>query len=266
MTRYTRAGHAPRMTSRTSALCLLLASSACGPGGGGETGSSGSASSGSASSSSGVTPTTSAGSSTTDATGTATSSAGTGTSGSTSTSSTSGSTGTTGEPLTGSGTASTGSSSSGGGGDACVDVSGDYGPCEAIIGYGFDGSTCRAFSGCNCAPHCDDFAPDPVACALGCAAAGECNAAALHPAGINKEPVVQGSFCDELDACTTDPEYTAWLTQIFGAFDCQPNQFCGPLQACHVAWQGELDAALWPKVCAASLLPGADLKCVVFGP
>ena len=263
MTRYARAGHAPRMTSRTSALCLLLASSACGPGGGGETGSSGSASSGSASSSSGVTPTTSAGSSTTDATGTATSSAGTG---STSTSSTSGSTGTTGEPLTGSGTASTGSSSSGGGGDACVDVSGDYGPCEAIIGYGFDGSTCRAFSGCNCAPHCDDFAPDPVACALGCAAAGECNAAALHPAGINKEPVVQGSFCDELDACTTDPEYTAWLTQIFGAFDCEPNQFCGPLQACHVAWQGELDAALWPKVCAASLLPGADLKCVVFGP
>lgn len=261
MTRYARAGHAPRMTSRTSALCLLLASSACGPGGGGETGSSGSASSGSASSSSGVTPTTSAGSSTTDATGTATSSAGTG---STSTSSTSGSTGTTGEPLTG--TASTGSSSSGGGGDACVDVSGDYGPCEAIIGYGFDGSTCRAFSGCNCAPHCDDFAPDPVACALGCAAAGECNAAALHPAGINKEPVVQGSFCDELDACTTDPEYTAWLTQIFGAFDCEPNQFCGPLQACHVAWQGELDAALWPKVCAASLLPGADLKCVVFGP
>lgn len=264
MTRYTRAGHAPRMTSRTSALCLLLASSACGPGGGGETGSSGSASSGSASSSSGATPTTSAGSSTTDATGTATSGTGTGTSGSTSTSSTSGSTGTTGEPLTG--TASTGSSSSGGGGDACVDVSGDYGPCEAIIGYGFDGSTCRAFSGCNCAPHCDDFAPDPVACALGCAAAGECNAAALHPAGINKEPVVQGSFCDELDACTTDPEYTAWLTQIFGAFDCEPNQFCGPLQACHVAWQGELDAALWPKVCAASLLPGADLKCVVFGP
>ena len=252
------------MTSRTSALCLLLASSACGPGGGGETGSSGSASSGSASSNSGATPTTSAGITTTDATGTATSSAGTGTSGSTSTSSTSGSTGTTGEPLTG--TASTGSSSSGGGGDACVDVSGDYGPCEAIIGYGFDGSTCRAFSGCNCAPHCDDFAPDPVACALGCAAAGECNAAALHPAGINKEPVVQGSFCDELDACTTDPEYTAWLTQIFGAFDCEPNQFCGPLQACHVAWQGELDAALWPKVCAASLLPGADLKCVVFGP
>lgn len=255
------------MTSRTSALCLLLASSACGPGGGGETGSSGSASggssSGSASSSSGTTPTTSAGS-TTDATGTATSSAGTGTSGSTG--STSGSTGTTGEPLTGSGTASTGSSSSGGGGDACVDVSGDYGPCEAIIGYGFDGSTCRAFSGCNCAPHCDDFAPDPVACALGCAAAGECNADALHAAGINKDPVVQGSFCDELDACTTDPEYTAWLTQIFGAFDCEANQFCGPLQTCHVAWQGELDAALWPKVCAASLLPGADLKCVVFGP
>jgi len=151
--------------------------------------------------------------------------------------------------------------------EACVDVSGDYGPCEAIIGYGFNGSSCQAFSGCDCAPHCDDFAPDPVSCALGCAAAGECNPAALHPAGINKDPVVQGSFCDELDACTGDAESVAWLTQIFGKVECEPANYpCEQGQNCHLLWQGKLDAAQWSQVCAASLLPGADLQCVIFGP
>lgn len=249
------------MTSRTRALGLLLALSACAPGGGGETGGSGgSASSGGT----GPTPTTSAGITTTDTSGSSTGSPGTGSTSSSGTSSTSSSSGTSGEPLTGSSGSSGAASSTGGGGESCVDVSGDYGPCEAIIGYGFDGTSCRAFSGCNCAPHCDDFAPDPVSCALGCAAAGECNEAALHPAGINKDPVVQGSFCDELDACASDP---AWLTPIFGQVECEPgNQFCAQGPVCHLSWQGQLDAALWPKVCAASLLPGADLRCVVFGP
>lgn len=252
------------MTSRTCALGLLLTLSACGPGGGGETGGSGgSASSGGT----GPTPTTGAGITTTDTGDTSTGSPGTGsTSGpGTSATSTSSSTGSSGEPLTGSSSgSSSAASSTGGGGESCVDVSGDYGPCEAIIGYGFDGTACRAFSGCDCAPHCDDFAPDPVGCALGCAAAGECNEAALHPAGINKDPVVQGSFCDELDACASDPEA---LTAIFGQVECEPgNQFCAQGPVCHLSWQGQLDAALWPKVCAASLLPGADLRCVVFGP
>ena len=257
------------MTSRTPGLLLIAVLSACGGGSGGGSGS-GTGNSGSSGASSG---------------GPGSSGPTTGTAGSSSTSGpttsggiTGGATGTTtstsGEPLTtgsssdtGSSSSSGGSSSTGGAGGACVDVSGDYGPCEAIIGYGFDGTSCRAFSGCNCAPHCDDFGPDPLSCAQDCAAAGECNAAALHPAGINKDPVVEGSFCDELDGCAGDPEAVAWLTKIFGKLDCEAAAFpCGQGQNCHLFFQGTLDAAQWSQVCAASLLPGADLQCVIFGP
>ncbi|MBA3545681.1 MAG: hypothetical protein H0T76_04290 [Nannocystis sp.] len=264
------------MTSRTRCLLLLVVLSACGGGSGGDTGTGsgpGSSSSGGPVGSSG--PTTGATGSEGSSTSSPTTSGGI-TGGATGSTSTSGGPGTTSEPLT-TGSSTTGtttdatssgaSSSSGGGGLACVDVSGDYGPCDAILGYGFDGTHCRAFSGCNCAPHCDDFSPDPASCAIECAAAGECNPAALHPAGINKEPVMKGSSCDELDACVVDPESVAWLTNIFGKIECEPANYpCDQGQNCHVLWQGTLDEASWPQVCAASLLPAADLQCVIWGP
>jgi hypothetical protein len=263
------------MTSRTCALSLLVALSACGPGNGSDTGSSGGSGSSSGAGSSGAgssgAPTT--GPTTGAITGGATEAGSTSTTPSSSSSPSTSSSPS--EPVTSSMGATSGTSDGSGGtsgastdgnAGACVDVSGDYGPCEAIIGYGFDGTSCRAFSGCNCAPHCDDFAPDPVTCALGCAAAGECNEAALHPAGINKDPVMAGSFCDELDACA-DAERLAWLTQIFGKIECEPaGALCAGAQNCHLLWQGQLDATQWPKVCAASLLPAADLQCVIFGP
>ncbi len=252
------------MTSRTLALSIVVTLSACGGGSGGETGSSGPGSSGPGSTSSGPSTgaSTSEGSSagsvtTTGITGGVTEASGTSTGGPSS--STSSGAGTSGEP-----DSSGAASSTGGAGGSCVDVSGDYGPCEAIIGYGFDGTTCRAFSGCNCAPHCDDFWPDELSCALGCAAAGGCNPAALHPAGVNKDPVQPGSFCDELDACSGSVE---WLTKIFGKVECEPASYpCEQGQTCHLLWQGTLDEAQWSQVCAASLLPGADLHCVVWGP
>lgn len=249
------------MTSRTPTLWLLVALSACGPGSSSETGSSSGSGSSSPESSSGgpTTGVTTSGGITGGLTEAGTSSAGTSTTGTTSTG--------TSEPSTSTTSTSSSGSSTGGAGGACVDVSGDYGPCEAIIGYGFDGTSCRAFSGCNCAPHCEDFAADPVACALGCAAAGECNEAAMHPAGINKDPVVEGSFCDQLDACTGDPESAAWLMQIFGKLTCEPaNLGCDQGQSCTLSPHGTLDQPVWSQVCAASLLPGADLQCVVFGP
>ena len=277
MTRTVLAVHARRMTSRTHGLLLLVVLSACGGGSGGDTGTGtgpGSSSSGGPVGSSG--PTTGA----TGSDGSGTSSPPTSggiTGGATGSTSTSSGPGTTSEPLTtgssttgtssGESSSSSSASSSGGGGLACVDVSGDYGPCEAIIGYGFDGTSCRAFSGCNCAPHCDDFAPDAISCAIECASAGECNPSALHPAGINKDPVVKGSFCDELDACIVDAEHVAWLMKIFEKVECEAANFpCEQGQNCHLLWQGMLGEAQWPQVCAASLLPGADLQCVVWGP
>ena len=257
------------MTSRTCALPILLAL-ACGGGNSGDTGSSGPGSSG---------PGSSSGAST-DASGSEGSGTASGpttggiTGGSTEGTSTSTGPGTSGDPgSSSSSSSSSGSSSSGDASstgdpaDACVDVSGDYGPCDAIIGYGFDGTTCRAFSGCNCAPHCDDFWPDELSCALGCAAAGGCNPAAMHPAGINKDPVQPGSFCDELDACASDPGSAEWLTKIFGKVECEPASYpCEQGQTCHLLWQGTLDEAQWSQACAASLLPGADLQCVIWGP
>lgn len=261
-------------TSPRLALCLVL-SSACGGGGSSEAGGGSSSTApttggGSSESGSSSAPTTSTGGHASAGTG---SSGGLDTSGS-GTTTTDASATTTGAIGTSSGSASggtssgsTGASSTGEPVGGCVDVSGDYGPCDAVLGYGFDGTSCRAFSGCDCAPHCDDFAPDPVSCATSCAAAGECNDAAVHPAGINKEPPKIGSLCDEVDACTTDAARVPWLKQIFARASCEPAGYpCDQGQTCHVLWQGTLDAAQWAQICAASLLPGADLQCVVWGP
>lgn len=176
--------------------------------------------------------------------------------------------GTTGGTSSGSSSSSGEASSSGEPVGGCVDVSGDYGPCEAEIGYGFDGTSCRLFSGCDCAPNCEHFAKDPVGCALDCAAAGKCDESAMHPAGINKEPPHVGGLCDEVDACVPGDELAAWLAKIFAMVDCEPANYpCqGAAQTCHVFWQSTLDAAQWAQMCAASLLPGANLQCVIWGP
>lgn len=176
--------------------------------------------------------------------------------------------GTTGGTSSGSSSSSGEASSSGEPVGGCVDVSGDYGPCEAEIGYGFDGTSCRLFSGCDCAPNCEHFSKDPVGCALDCAAAGKCDESAMHPAGINKEPPHVGGLCDEVDACVPGDELAAWLAKIFAMVDCEPANYpCqGAAQTCHVFWQSTLDAAQWAQMCAASLLPGANLQCVIWGP
>lgn len=175
---------------------------------------------------------------------------------------------TTGGTSSGEASSSGGASSSGEPVGGCVDVSGDYGPCEAELGYGFDGTSCRMFSGCDCAPNCEHFSKDPVGCAIDCAAAGACDESAMHPAGISKEPPHVGGLCDEVDACVPGDEVAAWLAKIFAMVDCEPAAYpCrGSAQTCHVFWQSTLDAAQWAQMCAASLLPGANLQCVIWGP
>ena len=182
---------------------------------------------------------------------------------------------TTGPVTTSSTTSSSGPGSSSSGGSstggapvgACVDVSGDYGACEAELGYGFDGTTCRLFSGCDCAPNCDNFAPDPVGCADACAAAGECNEAAIASAALAMDPVGVDSFCDEVDACVpAGSELATWTLALFPEAVCEPGFPCDGTQSCHLQFQGTIDAAQWTRLCAASLLPGAELYCVVFGP
>lgn len=174
-------------------------------------------------------------------------------------------------PTSGPATGDTGSSSVGdpstGDPVGCVDVSGDYGACDLFLGYGFDGTSCRGFSGCDCAPNCEHFAASPVACASSCAAAGECNDAAIHAAALAMDPVQVGSFCDEVDACAVkDSEAAAWLAELYPGLQCEGGNFCKMGQPCVLQFAGMIDAGQWQQLCAASLLPGAELYCVVFGP
>ena len=82
-------------------------------------------------------------------------------------------------PTSGSSTGDTGSgttSETTGGLDACLDLgANDYGDCDAFLGYAYDGTSCRAFSGCDCGPDCANFFASALDCATSCAALGVCN-------------------------------------------------------------------------------------------
>jgi hypothetical protein len=178
---------------------------------------------------------------------------------------------TTADPTTGSADHSTGPAVTSSSGDSttgdpdgtCKEADGDYGPCEAILGYGLVGEKCLAISGCNCEPDCASIFPSPVACATTCAAAGECNDAIITGAGIGPKEVGPGSLCDEVDACVDLPE----LKELFPELTCEPGGMpCGG-ETCHLLFQNVLTPEQWTQICAASLLQGVDeLYCVVFGP
>ncbi len=163
------------------------------------------------------------------------------------------------------GTGSTGDATTGGSVGACKAIDGDYGPCDALIGYAFVDGGCQLVSGCNCEPDCEFFFDDPVACASTCAAAGECQSGNIHGGGIAPDEVGPGSFCDGVDTCVDLPELAQQLKELFPELVCEQGQCDG--QNCHLLWQGELTAEQWTQICAASLLPGVDeVVCMVFGP
>lgn len=148
----------------------------------------------------------------------------------------------------------------------CVAVRGDLGDCDSVLGYGFDGARCREFRGCDCGSECDHLTADPLVCASTCGAAGRCDEAAIHAAALAQGPVRSGSFCDELTACArTDTVFAGALAQL--GLKCEEPGFpCADGRRCHLQFQGTIDAAGWQKTCAVSLLPGADLQCVLWGP
>lgn len=164
-------------------------------------------------------------------------------------------------------TSSTGTT--GGPGGVCEPARGDYGPCDAELGWAYDGSACTLRSGCDCAPDCDKFFPDVAACALACADAGQCNPDKIEAAALAMDPVVEGSFCDGVYVCPMgDTALEQALEQIFGMLSCEPGGFpCDAGPVCAGLWAGMLGPEEWKKVCAASLVPMPHpLWCVVFGP
>lgn len=152
----------------------------------------------------------------------------------------------------------------GGSAGACADVSGDYGLCDAEIGWGFDGAECKLFSGCNCAPNCDSFYKDAVECATSCAAAGKCDTAAMKAMYLAQDPFVAGNHCDGVYVCTPD-QSQAYLEAMFPGIVCEGE--CAGHPSCAAYYNGTVTDEAFEKLCAVSLLPAVDtINCVVYGP
>ncbi|MBL9102691.1 MAG: hypothetical protein JNL82_17225 [Myxococcales bacterium] len=168
--------------------------------------------------------------------------------------------------LDSSGTAA-GSETTAGPAGSCAAVGGEYGDCDAFLGYAFDGAACKGFSGCDCGPDCAHFFPGPVECAASCAAAGECREDIVEAKALAMAPIGPGSLCDEVDACVNSPELQAWLGELFPGLACEAGGFCDSGDNCHLLFQNILSQEQWTQVCAATLLPGIEqILCVVFGP
>jgi len=155
----------------------------------------------------------------------------------------------------------------GGGSPAvCSDVSGDYGPCEAELGWGFDGASCKLFSGCDCGSSCGSFFPDAASCAAGCAAAGQCDTAAMKGLYLAKDPFEPGDYCDGVYICTPDASYS-YVNDLFPGIACEVGICEGSTKRCAAFYGGMVTGDEWQKLCAASLLPAIDdIYCVIYGP
>ncbi|MDC0720217.1 hypothetical protein [Nannocystis bainbridge] len=152
----------------------------------------------------------------------------------------------------------------------CAPATGDYGDCEAVLGFAFDGTECTLRSGCGCGPDCDKFFPSASACALACAAADHCNPDEFDGAGLVKPPIQPGTHCDGVYVCPgADAELKQAYVDIFGLLTCEPGDFpCSENgEVCTGLLAGTLGPEEWAKLCAASLLPNSGpFICTVFGP
>ncbi len=155
-----------------------------------------------------------------------------------------------------------------GGEPSCGVANGDYGPCDAIIGWAFNGDECVEISGCDCGDDCDLFFDSLDDCALTCAGAGECNTQKFSGEALAEDPFVQGNTCDEVNVCTPDVWMEAVMALFPDQFVCEGNGFpCDGTNKCAVQWAGEVGPELWEQLCAASLVPGVDkVACVIWGP
>lgn len=147
---------------------------------------------------------------------------------------------------------------------SCAPVSGEYGDCEAIVGYGFDGTACKPYSGCDCGSDCAHLFPSAAACASSCAAQGECNTGALLAGGIAGS-FTEEAYCDEVFACAADEQQAdlEMLLPLTGS--CEASDTCSTAR-CSTSLAGQMDADKWTSACSASLLSGVELTCWIWGP
>jgi len=146
-----------------------------------------------------------------------------------------------------------------GGNASCKVVSTDHGDCDAALGWGFNGVTCVALSGCDCGEDCDSLFPTAASCATSCAEAGECNVAAL--AGT-KAPIAItiGATCDDVVTCTSAASAAALDSILTSSLPCEVSDLC-PELSCPDRIPLPVDEPAFKKACAASLLPDTKLHC-----
>jgi len=158
-----------------------------------------------------------------------------------------------------------GDAGSGGGTSTCATVSGDYGDCEAELGWGFDGIVCRLHSGCDCGADCDHLFLSAAECATACRAAQRCNETALSPEGIASS-FAEGGYCDEVSACVPLELADAVAEVAELVRPCEEMAECVGGVICTLSYGGDVDADLWDDVCVASLLPDVGVMCFLWGP
>jgi hypothetical protein len=139
----------------------------------------------------------------------------------------------------------------------CPTVTGNYGACEAVLGWGFDGKVCRQWSGCDCAPDCGRLFPTAQTCAQACRAQGACNSEALVSGGIAHFAV--GESCDSLLACV--PAGLEGQLGLDLAGNCQAGGICAAAQTCLLKLPPVIDQADWDRYCTASLISGVSIEC-----
>ena len=95
---------------------------------------------------------------------------------------------------------------------------------------------------------------------------GYCNQEAFTAGGIATD-FVEGSYCDEVVACTPDYAEEDLVQLIALPNGCDPTGAqCPGLASCLTDFRGDVGADVWDPLCAASLLPDVSLMCWIWGP
>ena len=96
--------------------------------------------------------------------------------------------------------------------DECIAIRDgtDFGLCELLLGWGFNGSECVPYSGCDCEPFCHAFFPSPAECEAACAPAPDgCDPAAAEadygPCRLVLGYAFNGSECVLISGCSCEP-------------------------------------------------------------
>jgi len=82
---------------------------------------------------------------------------------------------------------------------------------------------------------------------------------------------VEGAFCDDIRVCADRDPYVRRsdldaVLDVSGTCGSDYLTACDTESTCRAVESGYADGELWDSICAASLLRGVELTCMVYGP